>query len=174
MINFSVRPRPHVPGGPRPIRSEPKRMTKPWKITITPHFGDADPLRHINNCRLPVWFELGRAPIFSVFHPSLELDTWPLILAKISVDYISQMRWDRDVEITTYIRKLGRSSFTVYQEAHQSGALGAKGEAVLVHFDYATQKSSPIPADIAGVLEKHMVPAEHPGLRSRSGRFSPV
>jgi Predicted thioesterase len=151
-----------------------QRMTKPWKTVITPHFGDADPLRHINNCRLPVWFELGRAPIFSIFHPSLDVETWPLILARISVDYISQMRWDRDVEITTYIKKLGRSSFTVYHEAHQSGLLGAKGEAVLVHFSYETQKSSPIPGEVVKILEKHMVPTDHPGLRTRSGRFPAV
>lgn len=146
-------------------------MAKVWKTTITPHFGDADPLRHINNCRLPVWFEVGRAPIFSIFHPSLELETWPLILAKISVDYVSQMRWDHNVEITTYIKKVGRSSFTTYQEAHQDGRLSAKGEAVLVHFDYATQKATPIPEAVAKELEKHLVPPDHPNLRTRSGRF---
>lgn len=142
-----------------------------WKITITPEFGDADPLRHINNTMLPLWFELGRNAVFRVFHPSLDYDTWPLILAKISVDFVSQMKYGADVEIHTFIKKYGRSSFTVYQEAYQSGVLGAKGEAVLVHFDYKTQKSSPIPDNIAKVLEKHLVNPDNPNLRTRSGRF---
>lgn len=146
-------------------------MGNAWKTVITPGFGDADPLRHINNCRLPVWFELGRIPIFKVFHPSLDVETWPLILARISVDYLAQMRWDADVEIRTYIRKFGRSSLTVYQEAHQEGNFCAKGETVLVHFSYETQKSTPIPPEVARVLEMHLVSPESPNLRTRSGRF---
>lgn len=146
-------------------------MSKMWKTSITPNFRDADPLRHINNTRLPVWFEQGRIPIFKVFHPSLDLETWPLILAKVTVDYIGQMRWDRDVEIRSFIKKYGRSSFTVYQEAYQEGALTAKGEAVLVYFDYSTQKSRPIPPEIARVLDEHLVDPENPNLRTRSGRF---
>ncbi len=146
-------------------------MHEPWTCSITPNFGDADPLRHINNCVLPVWFELARTPIFSLFHPSLDYDTWPLILARIQVDYISQMKWGTDVQIRTYIKKFGRSSFTVYQEAFQNDVLGAKGEAVLVHFDYETQKSSPIPAHVAKELEKHLVDPTNLNLRTRSGRF---
>ncbi|MCD8350365.1 MAG: acyl-CoA thioesterase [Planctomycetaceae bacterium] len=146
-------------------------MAKAWKTVITPGFGDADPLRHINNCRLPVWFEEGRIPLFKVFHPSLDLDTWPLILARISVDYIAQMRWDAEVEILTYIKKFGRSSLTVYQEAYQDNRLSAKGETVLVHFDYATQKSKPIPPDIAAILQAHLIEPDNPNLRTRSGRL---
>ena len=142
-----------------------------WKTVITPGFGDADPLRHINNCILPYWFETGRDPIFRIFHPSLEYDSWPLILARISVDYVSQMKYGVDVEIHTFIKKYGRSSLTVYQEAMQKGVLGAKGEAVLVHFDYRTQKSSPIPSEVARILDRHMVDPDNPNLRSRSGRL---
>ena len=149
-------------------------MSKTWKCTITPNFSDADPLRHINNCRLPVWFEQGRVPIFRLFHPSFALDSWPLILARISVDYIAQMRWDRDVEITTYIKKIGRTSVTIYQESHQEGVFTARGESVLVHFDYTVQKPQPIPQKIVEELERHLIGPEHPNLRTRSGRFPPV
>lgn len=142
-----------------------------WKMVITPSFGDADPLRHINNCMLPYWFETARNPIFPLFHPSLDYDAWPLILARISVDYISQMKYGADIEIHTFIKKYGRSSFTVYQEAYQNGVLGAKGEAVLVHFDYETQKSAPIPERVAKALDKHMADPQNPNLRSRSGRL---
>lgn len=142
-----------------------------WKKTVTPRFGDIDGLRHINNCMLPVWFELGREPIFRYFHPDLSLGNWSLIMARISVDFVAQMRLGADVEIRTYMKKIGRSSMTAFQEAWQNGVLGAKGEAILVHYDFDNQKSLAIPDAIRDELKKHMIAEDHPGLRTRSGRF---
>ena len=143
-----------------------------WKKSITPRFGDVDGLRHINNCKLPEWFELARDPAFRFFHPKLDLENWSLIMAKITVDFISQMRLGYDVEVRTYIKKIGRSSFTVYQEAWQEGVLGAKGEAIIVYYDFQNLKSLPIPDSIRAELEKHMVDETNPNLRSRSGRLA--
>lgn len=143
-----------------------------WKTAITPTFGDTDALKHINNCVLPVWFENARTPMLRYFHPDLNLDEeWSLIMAKMTIDFVSQMRFGADVEVRTFIRKLGRSSFTTYQEAWQDGELGAKGEAVIVHYDYRIPKAVPIPEAIRARLAKHMVDADNPNLRTRSGRF---
>lgn len=143
-----------------------------WKKTVTPRFGDIDGLRHINNCKLPEWFELAREPFFRFFHPDLEaMENWSLIMARITVDFVSQMRLGSDVEIHTYIKKIGRSSVTTYQEAWQEGRLGAKGEAIVVHYDFRNLKSLPIPDHIRRELEKHLVDPENPNLRTRSGRF---
>lgn len=145
-----------------------------WKIVVTPGFGDVDGLRHVNNCVVPRWFELAREPVFRLFHPHLDLGSWNLIMAKISIDYVSQMRLGSDVEILTFIKKIGRSSATIYQEAWQDGQLGCKGEAVIVHYDFTNLKSVPIPDHIVKELEKHMVDANNPNLRTRSGRMPVV
>ncbi len=143
-----------------------------WTKSITPRFGDIDGLRHINNCMLPIWFEIGREPVFRFFHPHFEVnDEWRLIMARISVDFVHQMRLGADVEIRTFIRKIGRSSFTVYQEAWQEEKLGAKGEAIVVHYDFPNEKSLPIPDEIRKEMEKHMVDEDNANLRTRSGRF---
>lgn len=142
-----------------------------WKKSITPRFGDIDGLRHVNNCMLPIWFETAREPLFRLFHP--EFDTavdWRLIMARISVDFVSQMRLGFDVEIRTFVKKMGRSSLTVYQEAWQEGELGAKGEAVVVHYDFANRKSLPIPDEVRRELERHMY--ENDGETKTSGRAS--
>lgn len=145
-----------------------------WTKTVTPSFGDIDGLRHVNNCMLPIWFELSREPIFRLFHPDLSYDGWRLIMARIGVDFVAQMRLGFDVEIRTSIRKIGRSSLTVYQEAWQNGQLGAKGEAVIVHYDFANQKSLPIPEDVREKLAGHMLPEDSPPARTRSGRFPDI
>ncbi len=142
-----------------------------WKKKVTPRFGDVDGLRHINNCMLPIWFEIGREPCFRLFHPDLDLTHWQLIMAKISVEFTYQMRLGADVEIHTYVRKIGRSSVTMYQEAWQEGNLGAKGDSVMVYYDFDGLKSLTIPESIRLQLEKHMVDSDHPYLRTRSGRF---
>ena len=124
--------------------------------TVTPRFGDVDGLRHINNTMLPVWFELGREPLFRYFNPGMSLENWNLIMAHIDVDFIVPMTLGADIEIRTIVSKIGRSSFTVYQEAWQSGTLCAKGSAVVVHYDFINKKSMPVPDDIRILLEEHL------------------
>lgn len=127
-----------------------------FKKTVTPRFGDVDGLRHINNTRLPIWFELGRDPFFRYFNPDLHLENWNLIMAHIDVDFLVPMRLGADIEIRTSVGKIGTTSFTVYQEAWQNGQLGAKGHAVVVHYDFQQNLPLPIPAAIRKQLEEHL------------------
>jgi len=127
--------------------------------TVTPRFGDADGLRHINNVALVEWFEVGRNPIFRMFTPDLDLsyENWKLILVRTEFDYIGQMLYGEDVEIRSFITKIGNSSFIIGHEAWQEKELKAKGKAVLVYFDFINQKSMPIPNEIRAKLENHLI-----------------
>lgn len=123
---------------------------------ITPRFSDTDALGHINNTMVPIWFEGARNPVFRIFSPELSAQGWPLILAKIEVEFHLQMYYQHKIEIRTYIGRVGRSSFTAYQEVWQQGKKCASGTAVMVHFDYQTQKSSAITEQIKDRLEQHL------------------
>ncbi|MGO9387541.1 MAG: acyl-CoA thioesterase [Methanobacterium sp.] len=126
---------------------------------VTPRFGDADGLRHINNIALVEWFEVGRNPIFRIFTPDLDLsyDKWKLILVRTEFDYIGEMYYGKDVEIKSYILKIGNTSFIIGHEAWQDNELKARGKAVLVHYDFEIGKSKPIPEYIRKTLEKHQI-----------------
>ena len=124
--------------------------------TVTPRFGDVDGLRHINNTRLPIWFELGREPFFRYFNPDMRLDNWNLIMAHIDVDFLLPMQLGADIEIRTCVAKIGNTSFTVHQEAWQNGQRSAQGRAVVVHYDFKNQKPLPIPPDIRTQLQEHL------------------
>ncbi len=134
---------------------------------VTPRFGDADGLRHINNIALAEWFEVGRNPIFRFFTPDLDLsyENWKLILVRTEFDYIGQMYYGKDVEIRSYITRLGNSSFTIGHEAWQDGELRAKGKAVLVHFDFINQNSVPIPELVRVQLEEHLITNENKDIK---------
>lgn len=132
-----------------------------FSINVSPRFGDIDGLGHVNNTVLPVWFETGRNSIFRLFSPDLDLspDVWHLILVRIEFDFLSQMYFRSDVEIRTFVTKIGNSSFTVGHEAWQEGELKVKGQAVLVYYDFKLQKSIPLPDSIRETLKTHMLPS---------------
>ena len=122
-----------------------------------PRFSDTDALGHINNTKLPVWFEGAREPVFKLFMPDLNPKAWQLIIAKIDVSYHSQLFYGQEVEIRTFISRIGGASFDVYQEVWQHSQRCVSGTAAMVHFDYQTQTSKKIPDDICEELLKHLV-----------------
>jgi acyl-CoA thioester hydrolase len=134
-----------------------------FSITIPPRFGDTDALGHINNTVLALWFEAARNPLFRIFSPDLVLspETWPLIMAHTDYDFVGELRFQYDVEIRSWISRIGTKSFTVYHEAWQRGQLCAKGSAVVVHYNFNTRRSTPIPEDKKLLLSEHRLPQEH-------------
>ena len=81
--------------------------------SFMPHFSDTDALGHINNTKIPDWFEGAREPIFRFFTPDLDPKNWHLIIAKIDVNYHRQLFFGQPVEIKTYIGRIGGASFDV-------------------------------------------------------------
>ena len=128
-----------------------------FHLELEPRFSDTDALGHISNTTLPVWFEQARTPVFRIFHPTLEAETWPLIIARLEIDLMAQSYWHIPVKIKTGIGKIGNSSFHVIQEAWQGDNQIARGVAVLIHFDYEIEKALPIPDDIKARLAEHAV-----------------
>lgn len=136
-----------------------------FKVTVTPRFGDLDGLRHVNNNVVGIWFELGRNDFFRFFTPDLSLDyeNWKLIMVRTEYDFTGQIYYDGDVEIKSYILRVGNSSFTTGHEAWQCGELKAKGKSVIVHYDFIKQESKPIPEDIKAKLREHLINEEDIG-----------
>lgn len=127
-----------------------------WQDIISPRFSDTDALGHINNTVFAVWFEGARQDVFKIFTPELNVRQWPLIIASVKLDYHAQTHYGAEVEIRTYISRIGGSSFDVYQEAWQHGVKTVSGTAVLVQFDYATNKTVLISAVQKQQLNQHL------------------
>lgn len=126
-------------------------------LHITPAFYDTDGLGHINNTRVPQWLEAARNDVFRIFTPDLDMRKWQLILARIEVDFVGELFYASDVEVRTSIGRIGSSSFGVHQEVWQNGALGAKGEATLVRYDFSVGKTMPLSEDQRTQLQQHMM-----------------
>ena len=128
-----------------------------FEAIIEPGFSDTDALGHINNTRLPVWFENAREPIFRIFTPELDLQKWPLIVAHLAIDFTGQIYFGKAVKITTEVEKIGNSSLTLRQCAWQADNCVAKSSAVMVHFDYVKNSSKQIPEEIRQTLKQHLI-----------------
>jgi len=123
---------------------------------IEPAFYDTDALGHINNTRLPAWFELARNDLFKLFTPDLDTHKWRLMMARMEVDYRAELFYGHDIEIRTYLTRLGNSSFTVTQEARQHGTLANLGHTVLLQYDHQAKKAVPIEGQLRQILESHL------------------
>ncbi|MDR2576277.1 MAG: acyl-CoA thioesterase [Treponema sp.] len=129
-----------------------------YTTIVTPRFGDLDALLHINNMVPGGWFELARNKIIKIFNPAMEIrrEVFPLVLVHTDYDFVGQLYFSHDVEVRTWITKIGTKSFTVYHEAWQQDRLCVKGNAVVVHYDFNTEKSVPIPEDKRQLLAEHL------------------
>lgn len=124
---------------------------------IQPRFSETDALGHINNTVFAVWFEGARNAVFRIFTPELNLQQWPLIIARVTIDYHAQTQYGEPVEIRTFISRLGGSSFDVYQEAWQNGIKCASGTTIMVKFNYQQQQAVPLTAQLKTALSVHLL-----------------
>ena len=135
------------------------------KMIIAPRFGEIDGMKHVNNNVIGEWFELAREELYRYFIPDLDLslEKWTLILVRNETDFLGQIRYGENVEIRTYILKIGNSSFTVGNEVWQDNEIKAKGKSIIVHYDYINEKSMKIPDEIREKLNQHFLKEEDIG-----------
>ncbi|WP_026672573.1 acyl-CoA thioesterase [Alkalihalobacterium bogoriense] len=127
---------------------------------IEPRVSETDGAGHINNTTIPVWFESGRDEIFKMFTPDLSFSNWKCVIIKIAVEYKQQIYYGRPVTVKTWIKRIGNSSFKVYEEIYQENKCCATGEATYVNFNFQSQKSETIPEGIRSQLEAHLYVAK--------------
>jgi len=125
-----------------------------FKKAITPRISETNMTRHIGHNAIPVWLEEGYADILRLFNP--DLSDPGLIMVNLNVDFLKEIFLGKDVEVRTGVKKIGSSSFVLYQEIHQEGRLCVRASTTFVHFDYTTHKPVPIPASAYDMLKAHL------------------
>lgn len=127
-----------------------------FETIIEPRVSETDAVGHINNTTLPIWFEAARNSVFEIFSPKDPFLNWKLVLVNFNVDFIKSIYFGESVTIKVWIKKIGNTSFELYEEAYQNGQICVKGKAVYVNFDFKENKPEPIPGDIKKLLSDHI------------------
>lgn len=131
-------------------------------------FSECDGLGHVNNANYFNYMEDARMDVFRIFHPTLDLDGWNLIVASTRCEFLAQVTYADELTIHTWISKVGNASVVVeHAIRNQHDAYVARGQAVLILYDYNMQRSQSVSDDVRQVLSQHVsAPDNAPTLRN--------
>jgi acyl-CoA thioester hydrolase len=102
-------------------------------------FRDCDAMGHVNNAVYSTYLEQARIAVLGALEP--------FILARVEIDFRSELRDGEEVEIRSRCSRIGTKSFDLQHEIHADGRLVAEAKSVLVGYDYGTQASMPLTDD---------------------------
>ncbi len=121
---------------------------KTHKSTIQIRFGDTDMLGHVNNARYLSYFELARIQFFNyVFGDLIDWKDEGILLANSNIDFIRPILLKDEIEITTWISKIGSKSFTFSHEikSRNGSILFSKAQLTVVCVSYQRNVTIEIP-----------------------------
>ncbi len=110
-----------------------------WRWITHEHvrWGDCDPMGHVNNAVYSTYLEQARIAALG------GLD--PFILARVEIDFRSELHAHDAIEIRTRCSHIGTKSFALEHEIWTEDRLAATAKSVLVGYDYETHTSVPLP-----------------------------
>jgi acyl-CoA thioester hydrolase len=119
---------------------------------IEVRYGDLDPQGHLNNAKYLTYFEQARIAywikmgFFTEDQSFMELG---VILADVHITYLEPVYFGQNIKVGVHVTRLGNKSMTWEQNVVdvESGKELAKGEIVIVAYDYKQEKTIPIPEE---------------------------
>lgn len=116
----------------------------PYSHRVRVRFRDCDPMGHANNAVYSTYVEEARIGILG--------DLGNFILARVEIDFRSELRAGEEVEVRSRCPRVGTKSFELEHELHAGGRLVAESRSVLVSYDYARGESVPVPDELRARL----------------------
>lgn len=115
-------------------------------------YGDLDPQGHVNNAKYLTYFEQAR------IHYMIELGLFTrdqsfmeigVILADVHITYLEPVYFGQNIKVGVHAARIGNKSMTWDQSIMDadSGKEIAKGEVVIVTYDYQAEKTIPLPQE---------------------------
>jgi acyl-CoA thioester hydrolase len=128
---------------PRDRRPAPRPEDFPHRTVVTIRFSDLDRQNHVNNAVFATFFESGRVILLYDEAYGLVAPGASFVLARLSIDFLSEMRWPGEVEIGTAIAAVGNSSLRFSQALFAGGVCIATAENTMVMVDNKTRTPRP-------------------------------
>jgi acyl-CoA thioester hydrolase len=103
-------------------------------------FRDCDAMGHVNNAVYSTYLEEARIGVLG--------DLIAFILARVEIDFRSELRAGEEVEVRTRCSRIGTKSFDLEHVIEADGRVVAEAKSVLVSYDYDRGQSVPVPAGL--------------------------
>jgi acyl-CoA thioester hydrolase len=128
-------------------------------------YADTDRQGHVNNAVFATFAETGRVEILYDPQRPLTAPGTEFVVAQLSLDYLSELRWPGEVLIGTRVVSIGRSSVQLEQGLFQNGRCAATTRTTVVLIDSQLRKSSPLPPQALERFRGLMAPQEAPAAQ---------
>lgn len=126
------------------------------EVTLDVAWGEMDLLGHVNNVRYIAWAETARIRFFETLGMSTRPeDPVGPILARIETDYLEPVEYPARVTVGIRPEKVGNTSLVLEHAIWHTGDPGrivARGRAVVVLINYATQEKVRVPDAVRAAL----------------------
>ena len=106
----------------------------------TVRFRDCDAMGHVNNAVYSTYLEEARIGVLS--------DLIDFILARVEIDFRSELRMGEEVEVRTRCSRVGTKSFDLEHVIAADSRVVAEAKSVLVSYDYELGESVPVPDEL--------------------------
>lgn len=108
-------------------------------------YGDTDRQGHVNNAVFSTFLETGRVDL--LYNPDAPVAEpgAAFVIARLVLDFRSELTWPGTVRIGTRVAAIGRSSIRFEQAIFQHDGCAATAETVIVLMDEETRRSRPLP-----------------------------
>ncbi len=119
---------------------------------IEVRYGDLDPQGHVNNAKHLTYFEQARVAYLielGLFTKDQSFMQIGVIVADVHITYLEPIYFGQNIKVGVHAAKLGNKSMTWEQnivDAMTDREL-AKGEIVIVTYDYGTEQTISIPKE---------------------------
>jgi acyl-CoA thioester hydrolase len=121
---------------------------------------ETDASGFVNSTNYFIYMEEARGRFFDDIGCGADNREAPLsfIIASAKCDFFGQASFNQQIRISTHVAKIGTKSFHIFHEMMlaDSGIKIAKGEAVIVCFNFEEQRTMLIPASLQSMLENHI------------------
>src|SRR5215831_20280180 len=126
------------------------------EVSLEVAWEEMDALGHVNNIRYLAWVETARIALFRKLGMSvLPGDPVGPILARIENDYLEPVEYPARVTVGIRAERVGNSSLTLEHAIWHADAperVVARGKAVVVLINYATQEKIRVPDAVRDAL----------------------
>ena len=117
----------------------------PYVHRDTVRFRDCDAMGHVNNAVYSTYLEEARIGVLG--------DLIDFILARVEIDFRSELRAAEEVEVRTRCSRIGTKSFDLEHVIAVDGRVVAEAKSVLVSYDYERGESVRVPDELRARLE---------------------
>jgi len=128
--------------------------TYPFVITLDVRFRDMDGLGHVNHAIYLTYFEAARLGYYAALTGRAAIDQIDMILVEVGATYHAPATFGDQLEVGARISRIGTKSFEmeylIVRPADRRRI--ASGRSVQVMYDYATERSVPVPDEFRALV----------------------